>query len=95
MKYMLIVLCGIWQILTVLSLGKAVYELANPKKRHFWDKTSHGHDLPTLELVTASPNPAPVVAAYNVIPLRQAAVTRSVPETRNIGAAISGRLRRP
>lgn len=74
-KYMLIVLCGVWQILTVLSLGKAVYELANPKKRHFWDKTSHGHDLHTLELVTAlpDPDPAPVVAADNVIPLRQAA----------------------
>ena len=71
---MLIVLCGIWQILTVLSLGKAVYELANPKKRHFWDKTSHGHDLHTLELVTAVPDPAAVVAADNVIPLRQAAV---------------------
>ena len=29
-----------------------------------------------------------------ITPLRQAATTRSVPETRNIGAAISGRLRR-
>ena len=30
-----------------------------------------------------------------ITPLRQAATTRSTPETRNIGAAISGRLRRP
>src|SRR6185503_5575895 len=29
-----------------------------------------------------------------ITPLRHAATTRSVPETRNIGAAISGRLRR-
>src|ERR1700682_6454766 len=29
-----------------------------------------------------------------ITPLRQAATTRSTPETRNIGAAISGRLRR-
>ena len=50
-KYMLVVLCGIWQMLTVLSLAKAVYELINPTKRHFWDKTLHGHDLHTLEMV--------------------------------------------
>ena len=48
-KYMLFVLCGLWQMLTVLSLAKAVYELVNPAKRHFWDKTVHGHDLHTLD----------------------------------------------
>lgn len=48
-KYMLIVLTGIWPMLTVVSLVKAVYELANPRMRHFWDKTEHGHDLHTLD----------------------------------------------
>ncbi|MBE1549956.1 hypothetical protein GGC64_003996 [Mycobacterium sp. OAS707] len=59
-KYMLLVLCGIWQMLTVVSLVKAVYELMTPTKRHFWDKTAHGHDLHTLEVATGD----------NVIPLR-------------------------
>ncbi|WP_197383167.1 glycosyltransferase [Mycolicibacterium mengxianglii] len=50
-KYMLLVISGIWPMLTVLSLAKACYELANPKLRHFWDKTEHGHDLHTLDEV--------------------------------------------
>lgn len=48
-KYMIVVLAGIWPMLSVLSLGKACYELANPRMRHFWDKTEHGHDLHTLD----------------------------------------------
>lgn len=48
-KYMLLVLTGIWPMLTVVSLVKACYELANPRMRHFWDKTEHGHDLHTLD----------------------------------------------
>ena len=48
-KYMLVVLTGIWPMLTVMSLAKACYELANPRMRHFWDKTEHGHDLHTLD----------------------------------------------
>ena len=41
-KYMLLVLVGVWPMLTVLSLAKACYELAHPRMRHFWDKTEHG-----------------------------------------------------
>jgi cellulose synthase/poly-beta-1,6-N-acetylglucosamine synthase-like glycosyltransferase len=48
-KYMLLVLTGIWPMLTVVSLVKACFELANPRMRHFWDKTEHGHDLHTLD----------------------------------------------
>lgn len=48
-KYMLAVLSGLWPMLTVVSLAKAGYELANPRMRHFWDKTEHGHDLHTLD----------------------------------------------
>jgi hypothetical protein len=48
-KYMVFVLTGIWPMLTVLALAKACYELANPRMRHFWDKTEHGHDLHTLD----------------------------------------------
>ena len=48
-KYMLLVLTGLWPMLTVMSLVKASYELANPRMRHFWDKTEHGHDLHTLD----------------------------------------------
>lgn len=48
-KYMVLVLAGIWPMLSVLSLAKACYELANPRMRHFWDKTEHGHDLHTLD----------------------------------------------
>lgn len=48
-KYMLLVLTGIWPMITVVSLAKASYELANPRMRHFWDKTEHGHDLHTLD----------------------------------------------
>lgn len=48
-KYMIVVLAGIWPMLSVLSLAKACYELANPRMRHFWDKTEHGHDLHTLD----------------------------------------------
>lgn len=48
-KYMVLVLTGIWPMLTVMSLVKACYELANPRMRHFWDKTEHGHDLHTLD----------------------------------------------
>ncbi|EHB58537.1 glycosyl transferase, group 2 family protein [Mycolicibacterium rhodesiae JS60] len=48
-KYMVLVLAGVWPMLTVLSLLKACYELANPRMRHFWDKTEHGHDLHTLD----------------------------------------------
>jgi cellulose synthase/poly-beta-1,6-N-acetylglucosamine synthase-like glycosyltransferase len=73
-KYLWVVLCGIWQMLTVLSLAKAVYELINPRKRHFWDKTNHGHDLHTLEVVTTAPERRrvlePAAAGANVIPLR-------------------------
>ena len=49
-KYMILVLTGIWPMMTVLSLAKACYELANPRMRHFWDKTEHGHDLHTLDV---------------------------------------------
>jgi glycosyltransferase XagB len=70
-KYLLVVLFGVWQLLTVLSLAKAVYELANPAKRHFWDKTSHGHDLNTLD-IAATREPVPVAVRDNVIPLRPA-----------------------
>ena len=77
-KYLLVVLCGIWQMLTVLSLLKAVYELINPKKRHFWDKTNHGHDLHTLEMVTTVPDQdralEPVAAGTNIIPLHKTTV---------------------
>ena len=68
-KYLLVVLCGIWQMLTVLSLAKAVYEIANPAKRHFWDKTVHGHDLCiSLEIVTSPDSePAQAAADDNVI----------------------------
>lgn len=48
-KYMLLVLTGVWPMMTVMSLAKACYELANPRMRHFWDKTEHGHDLHTLD----------------------------------------------
>jgi hypothetical protein len=48
-KYLVLVLTGIWPMLTMLSLAKACYELANPRMRHFWDKTEHGHDLHTLD----------------------------------------------
>jgi cellulose synthase/poly-beta-1,6-N-acetylglucosamine synthase-like glycosyltransferase len=48
-KYMIVVLTGIWPMMTVASLAKACYELANPRMRHFWDKTEHGHDLHTLD----------------------------------------------
>jgi glycosyltransferase XagB len=72
-KYLLVVLCGVWQMLTVLSLAKAVSELINPRRRHFWDKTLHGHDLHTLELVetvsAASPGRDEVTLGSNVIPL--------------------------
>jgi glycosyltransferase XagB len=71
-KYMLLVLCGVWQMLTVVSLAKAVYELVNPAKRHFWDKTVHGHDLHTLD-IAAVPEPVPVAVGDNVIPLRPSA----------------------
>jgi glycosyltransferase XagB len=71
-KYMLFVLCGVWQMLTVLSLAKAMYELANPAKRHFWDKTLHGHDLHTLDVAAVS-QPEPLAASGNVIPLRRSA----------------------
>jgi glycosyltransferase XagB len=53
-KYMAIVLTGIWPILSVLALAKACYELANPRMRHFWDKTEHGHDLHTLDEAVGS-----------------------------------------
>jgi cellulose synthase/poly-beta-1,6-N-acetylglucosamine synthase-like glycosyltransferase len=48
-KYMVLVVIGVWPALTVISLAKACYELANPRMRHFWDKTEHGHDLHTLD----------------------------------------------
>ena len=72
-KYLLVVLCGIWQMLTVVSLAKAIYELADPAKRHFWDKTSHGHDLHTLELVTSQAPAADDDNNDNVIEFRKAA----------------------
>ncbi|WNG86271.1 glycosyltransferase [Mycobacterium sp. ITM-2016-00317] len=53
-KYMVVVLAGIWPMLAVLSLVKACYELANPRMRHFWDKTEHGHDLHTLDQAVGS-----------------------------------------
>jgi len=53
-KYMIVVLTGIWPILSVLALAKACYELANPRMRHFWDKTEHGHDLHTLDEAVGS-----------------------------------------
>jgi cellulose synthase/poly-beta-1,6-N-acetylglucosamine synthase-like glycosyltransferase len=72
-KYLLVVLSGIWQMLTVLSLAKAVYEIANPAKRHFWDKTVHGHDLHTLEIITTpTPESVPAAADDNVIEFRKA-----------------------
>jgi cellulose synthase/poly-beta-1,6-N-acetylglucosamine synthase-like glycosyltransferase len=49
-KYMILVLTGIWPMMTVISLAKACYELSNPRMRHFWDKTEHGHDLHTLDV---------------------------------------------
>jgi cellulose synthase/poly-beta-1,6-N-acetylglucosamine synthase-like glycosyltransferase len=79
-KYMLFVLSGVWQMLTVLSLAKAVYELVNPAKRHFWDKTVHGHDLHTLD-VAAVPQPVPVTARDNVIPLRRTAERQAKEQT--------------
>src|SRR5215217_5613575 len=47
---------------------------------------SHWSSCSTLRQFTVGNEP--------ITPLRQAATTRSEPETRNIGAAISGRLRR-
>jgi cellulose synthase/poly-beta-1,6-N-acetylglucosamine synthase-like glycosyltransferase len=79
-KYMVVVLCGLWQMLTVLSLAKAVYELINPAKRHFWDKTVHGHDLQTLD-IAARPDAVPVALGDNVIPLRPAAERRAEEES--------------
>jgi glycosyltransferase XagB len=79
-KYMVVVLCGVWQLLTVLSLAKAVYELINPAKRHFWDKTDHGHDLHTLD-IAAGPEAVPVAVGDNVIPLRQGAERRAQEES--------------
>lgn len=86
--YMLVVLAGIWPMLSVLSLGKACWELANPRMRHFWDKTEHGHDLHTLDeavgglrsvagagRTTPEPVPAPMKSTAEVgeLPREQSA----------------------
>ncbi|MEU0495440.1 glycosyltransferase [Mycobacterium sp. NPDC006124] len=74
-KYMILVLTGIWPMMTVLSLAKACYELLNPRMRHFWDKTEHGHDLHTLDIAGGG--------LRSVAPLEEQLVTvvAAVPET--------------
>jgi cellulose synthase/poly-beta-1,6-N-acetylglucosamine synthase-like glycosyltransferase len=73
-KYMILVLSGIWPMMTVLSLSKACYELANPRMRHFWDKTEHGHDLHTLDVAVgglrsvAPPEVKTAVVAVEAVP---------------------------
>jgi len=69
------------------QIGAAGFPLAS-KSRRSWPSMSLSQPSSCSGLRQFTVGNAPIT------PLRQAATTRSTPETRNIGAAISGRLRR-